>query len=78
MAELAGVPQRTLPDGPPSRYHLRREVRPGGLATFEAIARALGLLHGAEVAARLMVPFDAMVAGTLISRGRRDVITPSE
>ena len=34
-----------LPDPPPSVYRLRRNVRPGTLCTFEAIARALSILE---------------------------------
>ena len=30
-----------MPEGPSTRYDLRRNRRPGGLCTFEAIARAL-------------------------------------
>ncbi len=66
---LAAVPCAVLPPGPPSRYRLRSEVRPGGLATVEAIARAFGLLEGAEVEAALERVFRAMVERTLWSRG---------
>jgi DTW domain-containing protein YfiP len=66
---LAGVPCVVLPAGPPSRYRLRHEPRPGGLATAEAIARALGVLEGAEVEAAILRPFRAMVERTLWARG---------
>lgn len=66
---LADVPCVTLPAGPPSRYRLRSEPRPGGLATAEAIARALGLLEGPAVQAAIERVFDAMVERTLWSRG---------
>ena len=66
---LADVPCAVLPPGPPSRYRLRSEPRPGGLATVEAIARAFGLLEGAEVQAALERVFRAMVERTLWSRG---------
>jgi DTW domain-containing protein YfiP len=59
----------TLPDGPPTRYRLRREPREGGLATFEAIARALGILESTEVQAQLEAVFERMVAETLATRG---------
>ena len=38
---LEDVPCVTLPDAGRTQYRLRAEVREGGLATFEAIARAL-------------------------------------
>jgi DTW domain-containing protein len=46
---LAELPCVTLPAGPPTRYRLRAESRPDGLATIEAIARAMGILEGAHV-----------------------------
>jgi DTW domain-containing protein YfiP len=62
----------TLPPGPPSRYRLRTEPRPGGLATMEAIARAFGILEGATVQAELERVFTIMVERTLWTRGLLD------
>lgn len=59
----------TLPPGPPSAYRLRTEVRAGGLATIEAIARAFALLEGPHVTAALLRVFRAMVDRTLWTRG---------
>jgi DTW domain-containing protein YfiP len=59
----------TLPPGPPSLYRLRSEAHPAGLATMEAIARALGILDGPEVQAHLEYVFRAMVERTLWVRG---------
>ena len=42
-----------LGSGLPSEYRLRSEHHPDGLATFEAIARALGFLDGAPVQEKL-------------------------
>lgn len=70
---LAEVPCVTLPPGPPTAYHLRHEPKAGGLATMEAIARALGVLEGPAgpaVQAGLERVFAAMVAHTLRTRGR--------
>lgn len=53
----------------PSRYHLRKETKPGGLATIEAIGRALGFLESPEVEAALEKIFALMVERTLRSRG---------
>lgn len=72
VAGLDGVPCAVLPPGPPSRYRLRHEPRPGGLATAEAIARAFGILEGAEVEAAITRVFRAMVERTLWSRGTLD------
>ena len=59
----------TLPPGPPSIYRLRSEAHPHGLATLEAIARALGILEGPEVQEALEHVFRAMVERTLWVRG---------
>lgn len=50
---LAALPRVTLPDLGPARWTVRRSARPGGLCTLEAVARALGVLHGE--AARALV-----------------------
>jgi DTW domain-containing protein YfiP len=69
---LRDVPCVSLPVGAPSRYRLRAEAREEGLATIEAIARALGLLEGdrgQRVQRALELVFRAMVDRTLWSRG---------
>jgi DTW domain-containing protein YfiP len=77
---LATVPCVILPEAAPTQYRLRSEHHPGGLATFEAIARALGVLEneaGAAIEASLMALFHVMVARTLWLRGqvRDDEVT---
>jgi DTW domain-containing protein YfiP len=69
---LLGVQRVHLPSGPPSTYRLRRHSDPRFLATFEAIARALGILEGPDVQTRLEHVFRLMVERTLYSRGRVD------
>ncbi len=69
---LVGVPRVHLPSGAPSTYRLRRHSDPRFLATFEAIARALGILEGPDVQTRLEHVFRLMVERTLYSRGRID------
>ncbi len=59
----------SLPPGLPTRYRLRAENRPDGLATFEAIARAMGILETAKVQAQLERLFNLMVERTLMTRG---------
>lgn len=66
LSELEPV---TLPAGAETTYQLRRETREGGLATAEAIARAMGVLEGPEVQAALERVFRIMVDRTLFSRG---------
>jgi DTW domain-containing protein YfiP len=66
---LARVEMVKLPEGPPTRWGLRREPRADGLATFEAIARALGIIESPAVQAGLEAFFSLMVQRTLQSRG---------
>jgi DTW domain-containing protein YfiP len=69
---LRDVPCVSLPVGAPSMYRLRTEAHDGGLATIEAIARAMRLLEGHQgrrVQAALELVFRAMVDRTLWSRG---------
>lgn len=58
-----------LPQGELSEYKLRREPKDSGLATFEAIARALGIIENPEVQSKLENLFRLMVSRTLKSRG---------
>lgn len=57
-----------LPEGPKSEWGIRRETHPEGLATFEAIARALGIIESAEVQHSMEELFGLMVARTLQTR----------
>jgi DTW domain-containing protein YfiP len=66
---LRDVPCVTLPPGPPSIYRLRSEAHPHGLATVEAIARAMDILEGPHVREALEHVFRAMVERTLWVRG---------
>jgi DTW domain-containing protein YfiP len=70
---LRDIPCVTLPPGAPSSYRLRAEPHPGGLATLEAIARALEILEGPEAGPRTRAAlehvFRAMVERTLWMRG---------
>jgi DTW domain-containing protein YfiP len=69
---LAALLHLRLPAGPPSRFRLRSQPRADGLATFEAIARALGIIEGDHVRAPLDYAFDVMVERTLWTRGALD------
>jgi DTW domain-containing protein YfiP len=58
-----------LPEGPETAWGVRKESRPEGLATFEAIARALGIIESAAVQESMEELFRQMVARTLKARG---------
>jgi DTW domain-containing protein len=66
---LKGALRVKLPPGPPTEYRLRRESKENGLATFEAIARALGVIEGLHVQTELETFFRILVERTLWSRG---------
>jgi DTW domain-containing protein YfiP len=66
---LKGVRCVTLPPGPPSIYRLRSEAHAEGLATIEAIARAMGILEGRHIQEPLEHIFRVMVERTLWARG---------
>jgi len=67
---LASLRRIAISETPQTRYQLRTETRDQGLATYEAIALALGALHGPAVFDPLDALFTAMVNATLSTRGR--------
>ena len=61
----------TLPPLGPSEYRLRAEPQTGGLATFEAIARALQILErDSAISTAMLHVFRVMVERTLWFRGK--------
>jgi len=62
-----------LPEGPLTCWGLRKENHSEGLATFEAIARAIGIIESPTVQAGMEELFRLMVQRTLLSRGCPDV-----
>jgi DTW domain-containing protein YfiP len=66
---LRGLPRVHLPSGPPSRYRLRSHPDPLCLATFEAVARALGILEGQAIEEHLLATFERFVERALRARG---------
>jgi DTW domain-containing protein len=67
------IPCVTLPAAGPTEYRLRAEPREGGLATLEAIARAIGFLEGnagPEIERAMLAVFRVMVERTLWFRGK--------
>lgn len=67
---LKDLPRLQLPEGALSNYRLRRNIIPGRVCTYEAIAAALGLIHGESVQDQMMTVFEKMVTRILWSRGR--------
>jgi DTW domain-containing protein YfiP len=68
---LRGLPRVFLPaSGEPSVYRLRVETREEGLATFEAIARVLGVIEGDDVRDQLEKAFRIFTDRLLWARGR--------
>ena len=54
-----------LPEGPRTQWGIRREPHPHGLATFEAIARAFGIIESSAVQSGMEDLFLLMVERTL-------------
>ena len=74
---LPGVEHAThvrLPEGQRTAWGLRKEIRKGELATFEAVARALGIIESPEVQVGMEKFFDVMVARTYKLRGTVPII----
>ena len=69
---LEKVPHVKVLKGSESQYKLRREPKFSGLATFEAIALAMGVIEGKEVQNKLESVFLKMVERTLKSRGTKE------
>ncbi len=67
---LDGLARVHLPDGSPSEYRLRSHMDPRFVATFEAVARALGVLEGPHIRERLELVLRTVVDRHLWSRGR--------
>ncbi len=59
-----------LPDASHTLFFLRRRVKSNGISTFEAIARALGLIETTQVQTHMEEIFQTMVERTLQTRGR--------
>ncbi len=61
-AALRNVRFVSLPQGAPSSWKQRVAPSPNALSSYEAVARALGIIEGPEVANALMKFFDIMTA----------------
>jgi DTW domain-containing protein YfiP len=68
-----GLPHVRLEVSAPSRYRLRRNARPDGLCTFEAIAEALRALDHEDIADAMLLAFEHWVScATLIRAGAHE------
>jgi len=70
VGELAAMTCVSLPETTGAVDRLRAPPRPGRLATLEAIAVALGILEGDQIAAALMRVYRIMTERTLWTNGR--------
>ena len=70
-AQLARLAAVHLPAGLARRFELRKHPQPERLSTFEAIARALGILEGPAVQHELERILELKVQRTLQTRGQR-------
>ena len=67
---LAGLPKVHLAAGPLSQFRLRTQSDPARVCTFEAVARALGVIEGTGVQEQLEEFFTIMVERMLWARGK--------
>lgn len=67
--KLDQVPRVHLLGGQPSRYRLRTAAHPEWVSTFEAVARALGVIENPDIQKRLEYFFDVAVERVLFLKG---------
>ncbi len=67
--ELKDVPRVKISVPDISKFHLRAQHRPEGMATLQAIAHGLGVIEGDLVKAQLMRLYEARVERTMLARG---------
>ncbi len=72
VPELRRLPGLTLPPPAPNTRRLRRPPHADGMSTIEAMAGAVALLEGEEVARPLYELHERMIDRVLASRGRLD------
>ncbi len=74
MRRIPGLPAAEnvrLPMGERSRWTLRRQFREDGLSTFEAVARAVGIIESKAAEAAMEALFERMVKTVEKARGPR-------
>lgn len=70
IRQLKPIPVVTLPAGRVSAYRLRATKTRGTVCTFEAVARAMGVMAGARIQEEMEKFFDAFVTHMLLTRGK--------
>ena len=70
LPELRRLPGLALPPPPPDARRLRRSPHPYGMSTVEAIAGAISVLEGEQVARPLYALHELMIDRVLAARGR--------
>jgi DTW domain-containing protein YfiP len=72
-ARIQSFPCVALPPGPPSRWGVRQAHQPGYLCTYEAVVRALGLLHGDASVGPLAAFFERLRVEMMAMKGKPPV-----
>ncbi|MBC7537888.1 MAG: DTW domain-containing protein [Bacteriovorax sp.] len=67
--ELQDIPRVKISTPNTAELHMRAETTVAGMATLEAIARALGIIEGEQIKETLMKFYQEKLEGTLIGRG---------
>lgn len=67
--ELANVPRVMISTPNNYPFFMRRETTEHGMATLQAVAKALGIIEGNDVRAQLLRVYEAKVEQTLRARG---------
>lgn len=68
--ELKDIPRVMIKSPNTSKFHLRAENTPEGMATLQAIAHALGVIENEEVKMALLNVYNAKLERTLLGRGQ--------
>jgi DTW domain-containing protein YfiP len=68
--ELKNISRVKIGEAPLEIHSLRLESKPEGMATLQAIAKALGAIEGPEVEEQLLFLYRAKLERTLIGRGQ--------
>ncbi|MBK9323499.1 MAG: DTW domain-containing protein [Bdellovibrionaceae bacterium] len=68
--ELKSISRVKIGEAPLEIHSLRLESKPEGMATLQAIAKALGAIEGPEVEEQLLFLYRAKLERTLIGRGQ--------
>jgi len=66
---LQAMPRWVLPEGPPSRYRLRKAPDPQAVSTLEAIVRVLQILEPQRDFSPLLRPFEQLIAEQIQAMG---------